>query len=42
MRYTPKNALAVLTVRAFLQYFDSYGVLPLGNRLVYLGGGVWD
>lgn len=32
--FKPKNALEILTVRAFLSYLDKgYGVLPLGNSI---------
>lgn len=32
--FKPKNALEILTVRAFLSYLDrGYGILPLGNSI---------
>lgn len=31
--FKPKNPLELLTIRAFLQYFDCRGVLPLGNSI---------
>jgi len=32
--FKPKNALEILTVRAFLSYLDKgYGILPLGNSI---------
>ncbi|MBN2932829.1 MAG: hypothetical protein JTJ30_12720 [Catenibacterium mitsuokai] len=33
MSYKPKNPLELLIIRAFMQYFDSSGVLPLGNSI---------
>lgn len=29
MKYQPKNALEIFVIRAFIQYFDNNGVLPL-------------
>lgn len=31
--FKPKNPLEILTIRAFMQYFDYCGVLPLGNSI---------
>lgn len=31
--FEPKNALEIFIVRAFMQYFDYNGVLPLGNSI---------
>lgn len=31
--FEPKNALEIFIVRAFMQYFDCNGVLPLGNSI---------
>lgn len=31
--FKPKNALEIFVIRAFMQYFDYYGVLPLGNSI---------
>lgn len=31
--FKPKNALEIFIVRAFMQYFDCNGVLPLGDSI---------
>lgn len=33
MSYKPKNALEIFITRAFMQYFDSDGILQLGNSI---------
>lgn len=33
MKYQPKNALEIFVIRAFIQYFDNNGVLPLCHSI---------
>lgn len=39
--FKPQNALEIFVIRAFMQYFDCNGVLPLGNSIFAVAYGIY-